>query len=335
LTELLVVVAIIIVITIAVLPAVLGSLEDRKYSDAARSIQAALAGARDRAVLEKRVVGVRLIRDDTDPVDVSRLVYVGVPEPYSVGTVSVTSGPPGIVNADAISAPLWDQVAPGPDGMTGTPDDIPRVPQATLGPDGQPGIKGWDDDGDGTTDNPSEIGWTGSDDVNSFVRFDYTGRLYGIVSRTAMQLTLSGGAVPPSYGTGTRYQIFTPPAPLAQLDPVLLPDGMVIDVRLPDAATSTARSLGIPGQAGGPMDILFGPNGHIVGLAATQPLIHFWLGARGDKNGSRDRKLLTLNTRTGAVVVYPNPAATGMPPTYVEIYGPAEQALGVSILDVP
>src|SRR5262245_815738 len=90
LVELIVVIVIILVISVMVLPSVLGALNDRKFSDATRTLQAVLLGARERAIQSGNIVGIRLIRDDNDPWIVTQLIYVTVPEPYSVGRVTVT-----------------------------------------------------------------------------------------------------------------------------------------------------------------------------------------------------------------------------------------------------
>src|SRR5262245_25605942 len=89
LTEILVVIVIILLITVMALPVVIGALTDHRFNDAARTLQAALAGARDRAIVSRQVQGLRLLRDERDPWEVTTLVYVGIPEPYSVGTVTV------------------------------------------------------------------------------------------------------------------------------------------------------------------------------------------------------------------------------------------------------
>jgi type II secretory pathway pseudopilin PulG len=375
LVELIIVVVIILLISILVLPTVLGALNDRKYSDAANTIQAVFIGARDRAIQSGNVVGVRLIRDNTDAFDVSQLIYVAVPEPYAVGRVTVsgtTVSPDLLLGPD----PHFDQVAPGNDGTVGTFDDIARV---------VPGL--------------------------SSIRFDFAGKLYPIAaidtSSTPARLTLGMPVVTLTDPTSPhQYQLFGPPVPMAQADAVLLPQGMVIDVReapiqylAPYSATQTLnipRSSGIPNavppvfagldltygttddihwlgsdrQLGTSddlpaatwphMDILFAPNGQVTGIGAAQPLIHFWVGERGDKGpdpttsrgadnllGTKDDvrptrrcMLLTLNTRTGTMHVLHEPATGSVdtwPPTtgletYSEIYRPAEQLLGVSVL---
>ncbi len=376
LVELIIVIVIILLISILVLPSVLGALNDRKYSDAANTIQAVFIGARDRAVQSGNVVGVRLIRDDTDPFDVSQFVYVTVPEPFSVGRVeaSVASATTGTVTPVGTVDPHFEQVDPGKNA-TNAYDDVPRV---------VPGV--------------------------SSIRFDSSGRLYSIRAVNAgspATLTIAPAplAISPSPATH-QYQIFGAPVPLAQADAIPLPQGMVVDVRgapvvypTPYSASqilNIPRSRGIPNAVppvfSGPdgsfntgddihwlgsdkllgtaddqpsatwpaMDILFAPNGQVTGTAAAQPLIHFWVGERGDKGpdptaargadntvGTNDdvgpnrrRMLLTLNTRTGTMQVLHQVTAASLdnwPPTtgqetYREIYDPAERLLGVSVL---
>jgi prepilin-type N-terminal cleavage/methylation domain-containing protein len=333
LTELLVVIAIILVITIGALPAVLGGLRDRKFSDAVRTVQAAFAGARDRAITSGQVRGLRFLRDgddSTDPSDlsvweVSRILYVGVPEPYSVGTVNNTVGSGGVnvIRVDALSVdPAWDLVDPGKDNTPGTIDDIPRV------------------------DAPRESAL--ASDVRffeSYIRFNQAGPLYRILqvndqTLNAARATLTIATTPPisaalpagfpqppfpppppTLPPGTRYQIFGPAVPLAN-DPILLPDGAVIDLRTPNIPVAAGRtdlellrlprSLRIPNQVpltravlgpdlrlGTPddpspfpapatwprLDILFGPEGRITGRAATADVIHLWIGERADRAG--------------------------------------------------
>jgi prepilin-type N-terminal cleavage/methylation domain-containing protein len=360
LVEMVVVIVIILLISVLILPSVLGSLNDRKFSDATRALQAVLMGARDRAIQSGNMVGVRLIRDDNDPFAVTQLVYVTVPEPYSVGIVSLTGG---VVTPDVTPPnvdPHFEQVNLGKDGTPNTYDDIPRVVP-----------------------------------MLSTIRFDHTGMLYTITGKTlGTPTTLSIAPIPTSVTAAPathRYQIFGPPIPMAQAETTLLPEGMIIDLRSPFLQLSALpgppdrellrlpRSLNIPNQIpswagapwglnriwgdaapGGddpptpdpasswpPMDILFAPNGTVVGDGARTPLIHFWLGERGDSGAiggdntggtaddiwpNRPRKMVTLNTRTGLVVVTDDPQPAGTPSQYLEVYGRAEQSLGKSVL---
>jgi hypothetical protein len=340
---------------------VLGALNDRKYSDGTRTLQAVLLGARDRAIQSGNIVGLRLIRDDIDPFVVTQLIYVSVPEPYSVGLVTVDSATATVtpVTTPPNPDPHFEQVSPGKDGTLNTFDDIQRV---------IPGL--------------------------SWIRFDHTGKLYLITAMSPppypppATLTISPAPITVSAAPAThQYQIFGAPAPMAQANATLLPEGIVIDLRTPALQLTASpgppdrelrrlpRSLNVPNQiAPGPqmpwgtngvwgdaddpvtpglpptwppMDILFGPNGAVVGQGATRPLIHFWLGERGDSGAigfdntggtgddvmpNRPRKLVTLNTRTGLVLVTDDPPPVGTPSNYSEVYGRTEQSLGVSYL---
>lgn len=364
LTEMVVVIAIILIITVASLPAIMSGLEQRRFGEASRTIQAAFAGARDRAIVSGQVRGIRLIRDTLDPWEVSALIYVGAPEPYSVGTVRTTglTVEPEVLYTATAPDPQWQYVDLGKDNTINTADDIARV------------------------DAPLAVGG-GIRTMQAFIRFNRSGRLYHILavdnSTLPAKLQLDPtGPTPPTLGAGTTYQLFGPAVPLPQVEPLALPDGVVIDVRFADIGTvygaahplatntqvNVPRSRWIPNQvppallvpnppATWPtMDILFGPTGQVTGLGATNPLIHLWVGERADKGPdpttaagadatpntgddlgpTRSHFLITLNTRTGNVEVTHEIGAAGTLLTnYAEIYRPAEQNLGVSQLDVP
>jgi hypothetical protein len=289
-------------------------------------------------------------------------------EPYSVGTVR-TNGYAVESERKYTAAsvdPHFEQVDPGKNGILHDADDIPRV-DAIWNPPITTQIR----------------------TQRSFIRFDFSGRLYRIVQvetgTSPAELVLdNSGPVPPVLGFGTQYQIFGPPIPVPQTEGVLLPEGIVIDVRFapivtghpfePDPTLNIPRSKGIPNQvppaamaAAVPgtwprMEILFSPNGQVIGDAAAQPLIHFWVGERGDKGPdpvasrgtdgmprttddvrpTRHHMLVTLNTRTAAVTVQHNPGTASLaawpppanspPDFYADMYRTAEELLGVSVL---
>ena len=370
LTELMVVIFIIIVITILVIPVVLGSVRDRKLGEGVRVIQAVLAGARDRAISSGKVCGVRLLRDDNDQWECSRLVYVATPEIYSVGFVDVAGNLVAPHLGPGFTDPHFEFVDPGKDNNLGTADDIPRV--VPLG---------------------------------SSIRFNESGPWIRIVSKTNTSpgtLTLAQAA--PVSGGPHFYQIINSPAPMAQDAVQNLPAGIVIDLRgapMPypaDPSVNVPRSRNLPsfvppqvpfagadgilgtiddfngpdgirGTADDltaaswpPIEILFGPNGAVVGEGARSSFVHIWLGERADKgpdptgslgpdgipgtaddNGpARPHTMVTLNTHSGAVQVFHNPGtasadawpppASANPNYYSEIYIPAEQLIDVSIL---
>jgi type II secretory pathway pseudopilin PulG len=87
------------------------------------------------------------------------------------GFAGVDDDGDGIV--DNITELFWpgsDDIRPGgrgfgmPFGWNATPPGPPYAIPPSFGPDGQPGRAGVDDDGNGTVDDISELGWPGSDD---------------------------------------------------------------------------------------------------------------------------------------------------------------------------
>ncbi len=84
LIELLVVIFIILLISAVALPTVLPALNHRQVSEAARILQGALVGARDKAIHDNRPCGIRLMPDPAFPlqwVNVGQYVQVN---PYSI-----------------------------------------------------------------------------------------------------------------------------------------------------------------------------------------------------------------------------------------------------------
>jgi prepilin-type N-terminal cleavage/methylation domain-containing protein len=118
LVELLVVITIILLITVAALPTVLPALSHRQVSEAARLIQAALVGARDDAIHNNAPSGIRLLPDPIlsgintnrnsplvgriDPTQilaVNRIIPIQTPPDYSEGHVSIAAPPVTVANS--------------------------------------------------------------------------------------------------------------------------------------------------------------------------------------------------------------------------------------------
>jgi hypothetical protein len=149
------------------------------------------------------------------------------------------------------------------------------------------------------------------------------------------------------------------PHPFAGNRDIDVPRSRGIPNQIPPGAMATFASNVWPN-----MEILFAPTGNVTGIGAQRSIIHFWVGERGDKGpdprtslGSdgiigtlddsgptRPHYLMTLNTRTGSVLVFQNPGTASVDPwppvaspasDYAEIYAPAEQSLGLSKLILP
>ncbi|MDC0273536.1 prepilin-type N-terminal cleavage/methylation domain-containing protein [Planctomycetaceae bacterium] len=88
LVELLVAASIIIVLAAITVRAISVTADQSKVSEAARTVQSYLEGARNRAIYQKRPVGVRFIRDPNNPRTVSSMMYVGLADLYEDGAIT-------------------------------------------------------------------------------------------------------------------------------------------------------------------------------------------------------------------------------------------------------
>ncbi len=101
--------------------------------------------------------------DDTNPytrpVAGLTLLATGAVDPYSFGDRQ--GDDILLTNVQSFDVKVWDSAA-------------------SFGPDGQPGVAGFDDDGDNTVDNMSELGWPlTSNDDGAFVDIGHQGLLVG------------------------------------------------------------------------------------------------------------------------------------------------------------
>jgi prepilin-type N-terminal cleavage/methylation domain-containing protein len=94
LIELLVVILIILAVSAVALPTALSALSHRQVSEGARTLSAALAGARDAAIKSNAPAGIRLLADATLPNACSSIVPLSSPPDYSEGLVSTLTGAP-------------------------------------------------------------------------------------------------------------------------------------------------------------------------------------------------------------------------------------------------
>lgn len=103
LVELLVVIAIIGLVSVIALPVVLPAIRHRQVSEAARTLQGTLVGARDQAIHDGQPSGIRLLPDPTYPITrlpngqivpgpilaYNRVIPIGPAPNYSEGRVSI------------------------------------------------------------------------------------------------------------------------------------------------------------------------------------------------------------------------------------------------------
>jgi prepilin-type N-terminal cleavage/methylation domain-containing protein len=135
LIELLVVITIIIVVSAVALPTVLSALSHRQVGEAARTLQAVLAGARDAAIRDNNPSGIRLIPDPvfsginpstglldpTLPLAFNRIVPIAPAPAYMEGAVIQVPPTPGmfaptgaLAAIGALAYPVPSPAFPGP-----------------------------------------------------------------------------------------------------------------------------------------------------------------------------------------------------------------------------
>jgi prepilin-type N-terminal cleavage/methylation domain-containing protein len=128
LVELLVVITIIILISAATLPVIVPAFNHRKVSEAARILQATLAGARDAAIRANAPRGIRLLPDPTfpgpNPLASNRMISIEPAPDYSEGRVTIFGhNLPSVANNGRIS--ITESVFTAP---IGDPNSFPENP---------------------------------------------------------------------------------------------------------------------------------------------------------------------------------------------------------------
>lgn len=127
LTELLIVIVIMLILATMTMSAVNLSVNNDKVRAAARQVQSALAGARDRAIYAKEPRGLRFLLDPTNNRTVSSVIYIQPTPPWTQGQIQLERLD---VNNDAIA----DEFAVTPQPLATVVrgfDNDPNNPNAT------------------------------------------------------------------------------------------------------------------------------------------------------------------------------------------------------------
>lgn len=242
--------------------------KDRVSNEAAR-VQSFLAGARDRAIYEKEMRGVRLFVEPSPP---------GTPPGLSAFSRTVASlayiAPGGTWAApeDSSNIDLLRQDTNG-DGDFEDDTDYVRIIRGANNP-------GWW--------NLKRRGWL-PDGIRIRIPAGPTGNWYTIdttpiditVAPTDEQFLLldipySGGRKGQEVAeVGLTYEIELPPR-ILPLQPLLLANGVVIDLDGSDVPNGW-RPSSTSSQYSGYMDIWFSPRGNLVGDASANGLLHLYL----------------------------------------------------------
>ncbi len=279
LVELLVVMSILLILLAMTAATVNFTLDAERLGAAARQVQSALEGARDRAIYAGEPRGLRLLLnpDVTSggfPFTVGSMVYIGAPELYSQGTIELrrpdSLAPTGVADSPDITVVHgtntdWDTLYRR--GVLATGARI-RIP---AGPSGS-----WYTV---TTDGSNELGLT-------------------TPFRARVTPTEVNQVVAFAYASGpTTYELELPPAVLPNQEPILLPQGIVID--LPRSETPGVWGNATSGYTSR-MDILFSPRGTVIGTPAASGVIHLALADVTD--AENNLPLVAPNFSSGAAI---------------------------------
>jgi prepilin-type N-terminal cleavage/methylation domain-containing protein len=318
LVELLVVIGIILLLTVAAAPVAFSMLNGRAIREASSSVQAVLAGARDRAAFAREARGVRLVTDTAtgNPSLVREIRYIRPAAPLSTGSA--------IVVDSNWNNPWNDYTVPFPPGAMVGPQPVGSSWINNTAPPANPifslvVLLGCQDK-DRLKSLPFRM--AGSTRVYfGVIRLATSGQLLGFSTTDAMIDTVIGGinfpylrldrplprpvpfdelrlgqlphrsALIPPAGmqmldylphVGVEYQIPIGFVELEGENPIKLPSGVVIDLGYIDPTGAAAPDpTGVRLSRLQPeyqhWDIVFAPNGQVIGAAAAEAHVFLWL----------------------------------------------------------
>lgn len=267
LTEMLIVISIVILLAVVTIPIALRYSEGRRTRDASRTIQAVLAGARDRAMGSGFPVGIRLIQEANDRSIVRSMAYIQQRQPENLGQAKVlidatTNAFRRVVLLSYPNKARFQLLRPGP--VAGSYRGDIRFEQASR-----------------------------------YYSFSTTDALLNLGNANSPELLLDEGLpapLPEGYtGTsldpnaGADYKIPMEAQPTEDINPIRLPDGVVIDLgSMPTAGVLTASNraadpasvrltrLPVDSQSGY-FDILFSPTGQVMSSASVEQFLALWI----------------------------------------------------------
>ena len=316
--ELLIVVSILLLLTTFTIIAVDFTFEAERVSAAGRQVQSMLSGARDRAIRARRAIGVRFVvdRDPDNGRSVSSMIYVGATENYSMGHITLKRldfNEDGVADNDQIrivdGSPQtrWDKLRVR--GLLGVYED--RNGNDVLDP-------GEDVNGNGVLDKETprikipgdkngtwyrvQTNYLGNPSVPASLRSSFV-----LVREFRDPGTTEPTDVIAFEGSGySTYQLELPPRVLPDAEPVLLPDGVVIDLdgsQIPISWRPAAGGHAIPCSSR--MDLMFAPRGTIVGPPAGLGMLHFYICLRSDVQLVNDFGRIPVNGTDPPIVPGP------------------------------
>lgn len=301
LVELLVAMGIFIILVSITIGAFRATTDDDRMAAASQQVKSSINGARSRALKDNTLRGIRFVRDPNNPTQCTALQYIGT-NANDEGFIDQSLG----INKSVTYYTRFD--------FDGDPNDAPDaatpnvtncvVPIAFNLSTGTPLLV------DETAQTWRQLVASGLLAAGTRIQLPKgTGRWYVVASvgavnptapiasqiialqlaepyerDTGIEQTLTGPITIVGYAPTLDYSLELGAAPLADEPPVPLPKGIVLDL---DASTITAAfrpSTDFNGNGNVDfaeypnVDLMFGPNGKLVGQPAAAGMIHFYLG---------------------------------------------------------
>lgn len=306
LVELLVVVTVMLLLITMTVVTIDFTFKAERIRTAARQVQSALEGARDRAIFAKEPRGLRLLIDPSEPRMVSSMVYVGagMEWPLNPGTEHVTLERPDFSPQDGVAdSPNVTIIRFAVDLASGAGSDwytlkergyLPVFEDLNLNSQLDAGE---DQNGNGVLDVVAPK-ITIDDRTYSVLTHRLTatnpilelmpGTVFSEPADPSIPLT---SVAPFSDSRRFPYKLELPPRILPDAQPILLPDGIVIDLDASDVPSNwrpgtPPAAMPLDQQYAKPysmeMDIMFSPRGVMHGPLTAQGLVHLYLADRKD-----------------------------------------------------
>lgn len=330
LVELLVVIAVMLVLITITAVAIDFGFNSERVRSGARQLQSALEGARDRAIFAREPRGLRLLVDPAEPRMVSSLIYVGASKDWKAGRIRLermdfeedangNGRLDGGEDTNSNGRLDGNNVADGPEVLIVRGDVA--CGWSTLKDRGFLGVyedlnfnrqldPGEDQNNNGLLDLDAPRIKIPNDDNGSWYtvlthRVTPTSQVLQLVTPYRDPGTTAPNEVIAFQGTGPNtYVLELPPRILADAQPILLPEGVVIDLDgsalpadwRPSRGEDTVIANGVidggedangngvlnTGTYSGHMDIMFSPRGVVYGPLAAVGLMNLYLTERKD-----------------------------------------------------
>ncbi len=302
LVELLVVVTIMLILIAITITAIDFTFNSERVRSGARQVQSALEGARDRAMFAREPRGLRLLVDPDEPRMVTSMIYIGAAGTWNKGSGNirlqrpdfspqdgVADSPNVTIVRDPTGSCLWYNLKNR--GFLGVFEDLNFNGVLDTGED---------QNGNGVLDRDAPRIKIPADDNGTW----YTVLTNRLISNNPLDQVLElitpyrdPGTTAPNVvdafqgGGPSSYLLELPPRVLPDAQPILLPEGIVIDMdasAIPaewrPGVTATALPLDVQYQLphSPHMDIMFSPRGTVIGSLAALGVLHLYLGERKD-----------------------------------------------------